>query len=222
MTSVCDTLQEECAPIWERLHDHPFVDEMGRGTLPERKFAFYIGQNIMFLKELARAMAIGVAKADDEATMRDFAAIVTNIVDFEIPKNRELLARVRDLYVTASEPVDMAPANLAYTRHLLTVAYSGRAADILASLAPCTVSYGLIGKERVAHLPDHPVYREWIEFFAGREYWEVLEDVKAKLDLLCEGLSAADMHRIEDTFRTSSRLELLFWDMAYEERTWAA
>lgn len=222
MTSICDRLREECEPIWDQLHKHPFVDEMAKGTLPEHKFAFYIGQNILFLKELARAMALGVAKADDEETMRDFASIVTNLVDFEIPKNRELLARVRELDPNTSESIEMAPANLAYTRHLLTVAYSGRAPDIMASLAPCTVSYGLIGEERAIDLPDHPVYKEWIEFFASREYWDVLEDVKAKLDRLCVGLSKADMDRVRDIFRTSSRLEGMFWDMAYEERTWVA
>ena len=97
MTAVCDTLRDECKPIWEELHSHPFIDEMQAGTLPERKFAFYIGQNILFLVELARAMALGVAKADDEATMKDFAEIVSNIINIELPTNRALLARLQRL-----------------------------------------------------------------------------------------------------------------------------
>jgi len=220
MTTVCDTLRDECRPIWHELHETPFVAEMAAGTLPERKFAFYIGQNIVFLRELARAMALGVAKADDEETMRSFATIVTNIVDFELPKNRELLARVQEMVPGATEEVGMAPATLAYTRHLLTVAYEGRAADIMASLTPCAWSYGEIGKERIAAVADHPVYKEWFEFFAGREYWDTLEEVKAKLEDLCKGASDAELARITDIFRTSSRLEHEFWEAAYEERTW--
>ena len=157
MTSVCETLRDSCKEIWHELHSHPFVAEMAAGTLPERKFAFYIGQNIVFLRELARAMALGVAKADDEDTMRDFAAIVSNIVDFE---------------------------------HL-------------------------------PDAPDHPVYRPWIEFFGGQEYWDTLDEVKAKLEGLCEGMSQSDLARIEDIFRTSSRLEQMFWDMAYNESAWS-
>ena len=221
MTSACDSLRESCKAIWHELHTHPFVEEMAAGTLPERKFAFYIGQNIVFLRELARAMALGVAKADDEETMRDFAAIVTSIVDFELPKNRELLAKVRQMAPEATEEVTMAPATLAYTRHLLTVAYEGRAAEIMASLTPCAWSYGEIGKERLPGAPDHPVYRPWIEFFAGQEYWDTLEEVKDKLERLCEGMSERDLARIRDIFRTSSRLEQTFWDMAYNETSWA-
>ena len=100
-------------------------------------------------------MALGVAKADDEATMRDFATIVTNILEFELPKNRELLERVQQMVPEATEEVGMGPATLAYTRHLLTVAYEGRAADIMASLTPCAWSYGEIGKERIEEKPDH-------------------------------------------------------------------
>lgn len=219
--SICDRLQAECQPIWDQLHHHPFVEEMAKGVLPERKFAFYVGQNIIFLTELARAMALGVAKAEDNGTMSDFASIVANIVDVELPKNRELQAHVREQHALKEYRAEMAPATLAYTRHLLTVAYEGRTPEILASLAPCTVSYGQIGRERVGDLPDHPIYREWIDFFASREYWDVLDDVKAKLDRLCDGLSDRDFERIRTIFKTSSRLEQLFWDMAYREETWA-
>jgi len=221
MTSTCDKLKAECKPIWDDLHSHPFIEEMVSGTLPERKFAFYIGQNILFLRELARAAAIGIAKADDEATMRSFAQIVSNIVDFELPENRALLEKIRVLAPEATEDVTMAPATLAYTRHLLTVAYSGCAADIMASITPCVWSYGEIGKQRVANAPDHPVYGEWIAFFAGREYWDTLVEVKMKLDSLCIDLSAVDHERVEHIFRTSSRLERMFWDMAYNEEGWS-
>lgn len=220
MTTVCDALRNSCKPIWRQLHENPFVEEMAAGTLPERKFAFYIAQNILFLRELARAMALGVAKADDEETMRDFATIVSSIVGFELPKNRDLLAEIQEMVPEASETVVMAPVTLAYTRHLLTVAYEGRAADIMASLTPCAWSYGEIGRERLPDAPEHRVYRDWIEFFAGREYWERLDAVKDKLDRLCEGASDADLARIEDIFRVSSRLEQSFWDMAYNEETW--
>ena len=220
MISVCDSLRDSCKPIWHERHNHPFVQEMAAGTLPESKFAFCIGQNLIFLRELARAMALGVAKADNEETMRDFATIVSNIVDIELPKNRELLAEVQQMVPGAPEGVAMAPGTLSYTRHLLTVAYEGRAADIMASLTPCAWSYGEIGKERLPDAPDHPVYRDWIEFFAGREYWDILEDIKDKLERLCEGMSERELARIHDIFLTSSRLEQVFWDMAYNEKAW--
>ena len=196
------------------------VTDMASGALPARKFAFYIGQNLRFLPDLARMLALGVAKAEDEQTMREFAAAMTSILDFEIPKNRELLEKVRQLEPSAAEAALMAPANFAYTRHLLTVGYCGRPADIAAALMPCAWSYGEIGRQFVAQLPDHPVYHDWIEFFAGREYWQSLEASQRELERLCRGLSEGDLQRISEIFTTSTRLERAFWDMAYDEEQW--
>ena len=220
MTSACDNLKAACKPIWDDLHAHPFIEEMVSGTLPETKFAFYIGQNILYLREFAKAAAIGIAKSDDEETMRLFSRIVASTIDFELPENRALRDRIRSLAPDAAGDVAMAPATLAYTRHLLTVAYNGRPVDIMASITPCVWSYGEIGKQRVAKAPDHPVYGEWIAFFAGREYWDSLIEVKAKLDSLCADLSTEDYERVESIFRTSSRLERMFWDAAYQEQDW--
>jgi thiaminase/transcriptional activator TenA len=222
MGSICERLRDAAQPSWEELHRHPFVTEMARGILPARKFAFYIGQNLRFLPDLARMLALGVAKAEDEQTMREFAASMTSILEFEIPKNRELLEKVRQLEPAAAEAAVLSPANFAYTRHLLTVGYSGRPPDIAAALMPCAWSYGEIGREYVARLPDHPVYHDWIEFFAGRKYWQTLDASQRQLERLCSGLSEGDLHRIAETFTTSTRLERAFWDMAYNEAQWAS
>lgn len=220
MNPLCEQLRFACGPVWQGLHQHPFVVEMARGVLPERKFAFYIGQNIAYLPEFARLMALGVAKAEDEQSMIDFARSSVAVLEMEIPKNRELLARVRELEPSATEDVVMAPANLAYTRHLLTVGYSGRAVDIAAATMPCSWSYGEIGRLYAHALPDHPVYREWIRFFASEEYWTPLEAAGRRFERLCEGLSERDMRRITETFIASTRLEQGFWDMAYNEQQW--
>jgi thiaminase/transcriptional activator TenA len=220
MTSVYDTLRRRSQGIWDGLHSHPFVREMAAGTLPPRKFAFYIGQNILYLKDFARVHALGVAKAEDEATMCEFARGALSVIEFELPQNRELLAKVRLLDPSAGEATTMAPTNLAYTRHLLAVGYSGGAPEILAAVTPCTVSYGEIGREFAATAADHPVYGEWIRFFAGAEYWAVVEAALAQLERVCSHLGEREIERLSAIFATSSRLERAFWDMAYDEQTW--
>jgi thiaminase (transcriptional activator TenA) len=217
--SACEQLHRECRQMWAKIHDHPFITEMADGSLPPAKFAYYVGQNLLFLPELAKAAALGVAKAGDEQTMREFSEIVGNITNFEIPKNRELLGEVSS--EAAAEQLTMAPANLAYTRHLLTVAYEGTAADILASFTPCSWSYGEIGR---AYAPARPIanraYDRWFEFFSGTDYWETLEAGKSRLERLCAGIGAAEMRKISDIFRVSTQLEYLFWDMAYAMQDW--
>jgi thiaminase (transcriptional activator TenA) len=216
--SACEMLRRDCADMWARIHDHPFLREMADGSLPTAKFAFYVGQNLLFLPELAKAAAIGVAKATDEVTMRDFSEVVGNVLNLEIPKNRELLNEVAP---DGSAQMTMAPANLAYTRHLITVAYEGGAASILASFTPCSWSYGELGRAYAPKRPiGQPAYDRWFEFFSGTEYWETLEAGKSRLDRLCAGLGEAEMRRVSDIFRVSSQLEYLFWDMAFGMQGW--
>jgi thiaminase (transcriptional activator TenA) len=216
--SACETLRRGCEDIWAKIHDHPFLREMADGSLPTSKFAFYVSQNLLFLPELAKAAAIGVAKATDEVTMRDFSQIVGNIMNLEIPKNRELLNEVAP---NSPAQLTMAPANLAYTRHLITVAYEGGAADILASFTPCSWSYGELGRAYAPKRPiDQPAYDRWFEFFSGTEYWETLGAGKSRLDRLCTGLGETEMQRISGIFHVSTQLEYLFWDMAYTMQDW--
>jgi thiaminase/transcriptional activator TenA len=220
MGAMCERLRDACGPIWDELLRHPFVVEMAQGVLPERKFAFYIAQNILYLPEFARLLSLGVAKADDEATMIEFAGAAVNVLTLEIPKNRELLASVRELEPSAAEAALMAPTTLAYTGYLLSVGYSGRAVDIAAAMMPCSWSYGEIGRRYVDDLPEHPVYRDWIGFFAGESYWQPLAAARAQLERLCAGVGEQDFARLAEIFTTSARLERAFWDMAYNETQW--
>lgn len=222
MESVAETLRAGCRPIWADLHQHPFVQEMIAGTLPVRRFGFYVGQNILYLQAFTRVFALAVAKAPDERTMRQFAATIMEILDLELPENRALLAKAKELDPSVPDATVMAPANLAYTRHLLTVAYEGGVPEILAAIMPCAWSYGDIGKENLQHAPDHPIYGEWIRFFAGTPYWDTLRALQAQLDHACADLSDAHFQRLAEIFAASSRLERAFWDMAYTEAQWPA
>ena len=57
--TACERFRADCTPAWEALHRHPFIRELAAGTLAPEKFRFYIEQNLMYLPEYARAMAIG-------------------------------------------------------------------------------------------------------------------------------------------------------------------
>jgi thiaminase/transcriptional activator TenA len=219
---VSEYLQAQSASVWNQLFAHPFVLGMADGSLPVRKFAFYVSQNILFLQDLARTMALGVAKADDEETLREFASATTRVLDLELPENRALLARVRTLEPTASEASVMSPTNLAYTRHLQTVGYRGSSAHVAAALLPCTWSYREIGLALVERAVEHPVYTEWFRFFSGEQYRASVTAAKAQMRRLSAGLGPDELQRMAEIFLVSTRLEHAFWDMALAEQGWPA
>ncbi|MEK6631843.1 MAG: thiaminase II, partial [Nitrospirota bacterium] len=47
--SFTNHLRQLAQPIWDAQLTHPFVVALGNGTLPERKFKYYILQDARFL-----------------------------------------------------------------------------------------------------------------------------------------------------------------------------
>jgi thiaminase (transcriptional activator TenA) len=215
-------LRDASEPAWSALAAHPFTRELAAGELAPERFRFYIEQNLMYLPQYARVMALGAAKARDERELALFAAALHQVIEVELPQNRALRERVVELGAPdrggALEP---APANLAYTSWLLSVAFSGGALEILASVLPCTWSYGAIGQKLAPAAAEHPIYREWICFFADDEYSAVVERMRHDLDDLAGGAGDEELERLAVIFRTGVRLERGFWDMAYTLFAWA-
>jgi thiaminase/transcriptional activator TenA len=221
--SVCERLRAESGGVWTGLHGHPFIRELAAGTLPPDRFRFYVEQNLMYLREYARAMALGASKAEDERTMALFSRDVANILDNEIPENEELLRRVIEVGADdRAGTVCMAPANVAYTSFLVSTALTRGPLEIMAAIVPCTWTYGEIASTLIADglVHDHPVYAEWIRFFGLPAYGEVVASMRADFEFMFAAAGEAALGRLSSLFRTSVRLERNFWDMAYGLEQW--
>jgi thiaminase (transcriptional activator TenA) len=218
--SLCSSLRTEAAGIWQALHDHPFVREVAAGTLPPEKFRFYLEQNLQYLPEYARAIAIGASKAGSLAEMSSFAASLTNIVENEIPENQAWLDRIVELGAENAGGADaMAPANVAYTSYLVSVAYVGGPLEVMTALMPCAWSYGDIARS-FDEVADHPVYSTWVEFFRSDRYAGIVEEMRAQLEELAADTTPAQRRRLSEIFRMGARLEWGFWDMGYTFAQW--
>ncbi len=220
-SSLCDRLKAACLPIWTALHEHPFLIEMAAGTLPEEKFRFYIEQNLMYLPEYSRAIALGAATSRDDTELKAFAAALENIVAVEIPENEALLAGVIELGAEdRGGTLEMAPGTLAYTSYLNAAAFRGGPLDVMTVIMPCAWSYGEIARGLDVSANEHPVYRKWVEFFASDEYDELIEKMKLELESFAGDAPADEAHLVE-LFKNGARLELGFWEMAYGLEQWA-
>ena len=219
--SFCDLLRDDCATTWRALHDHPFIRQLAAGTLEPDRFRFYVEQDLYFLPELARAVALGISRAEDDAEMRHFAEEVAIVVGRELENQRELLRRITELGATdCGGAACAAPATVAYGGYLVATAYRGGAVEVMTALLPCTWSYADVAVALAPEVADHPVYAEWVRFFSRPDYVELIAGRRATLDRLAEGLGEARRRRLSEIFTTSTRLEHAFWDMAYGLEQW--
>lgn len=212
-------MRVEADPIWSEIHRHPFVVELGDGTLSDERFLFYMTQDYPYLKEFCRVLALAVARGGDVREMTFFAGLLTATLTTEMDLHRGFC---RELGITeeALESAVLAPTAHAYTRHLLAVGALGTRAEMAAALLPCIVSYAEIGRTLAARLPDRPIYRRWIEAYASEEYQSIAQAMVRIMDGMAHDLSRAEAGRCRELFVTGSRYEWRFWEMAYTMERW--
>jgi thiaminase/transcriptional activator TenA len=219
--SYSGALQDESRALWNGLTEHPFLVEMANGTLPLDTFRFYIDQNLLYLPEYARAISAGITGSRSNDELKWFSDAVANIIDVEIPENRELQAQVARLGGKPHPHAEvMAPATLAYTSYLTATARRSDAVGILALILPCAWSYEDIARANMNKAADHPVYREWLRFFTTQEYHEVVVSLRRDLDTAAREATPESQRHAAVVFRNGIRLEAAFWDMAYGGIHW--
>jgi len=210
--------------IWQGLHAHPFITELAAGTLPIDKFRFFLEQDNLYLQDYARCLAMGAAKSRNETELRYFITDLNQVVDKELPSNRELLGQVTELgAVDRGGASGMAPANVAYTSYMRSLAMHGGPLEIMASLLPCAWSYIEIATALADTVDrDHPIYADWVGYFSLPANVEMVADMRSDFDRLVEEEASGGDRReeIERIFATSSRLEHQFWEMAYTLERW--
>ncbi len=218
----CAQLRELADPLWAALVEHPFPQEMAQGTLSPHLFRNYVTQNLIYLPEYARVLALGLAGSREWSDIQQFSRAVTNIVEVEIPENRALLGRIEELCDSNAQSAGTvaAPATVAYASWLRSIADRFEPALTYAAILPCAWSYGDIGRRWAPEVQPHRVYGEWISFFASDDYEAVVEELRSATDRSLAQASPALRTEAGQVFVTGCRLERSFWDQAYVAGTW--
>ncbi len=216
--------RNRCDRIWAGLHAHPFLGELARGTLPLDRFRFFIEQDLLFLPAFARCMAMGAAKSGSDADLEFFTRQLDGIIRQEIPSNRRLLDQVISLGAEDRGGArGMAPANVAYTSFLLATAAAGGPLEITAAVLPCSWSYIEIAAGLKNEIGEHPVYGDWVAFYLQEEEANLVLNMRETFDDMTRDGAVSDVKReqLAEIFMMSSRLEGMFWEMAYTLDQWS-
>lgn len=221
--SFSDHLKTIAQPIWDAQLAHPFVTQLGNGTLPERKFKYYILQDARFLGDLARVFSAAAQKAPDSESALRFNKLAEETIVVERSLH-ESYGKKWKMTAKQMTSVPMAPTNYAYTRHMLAVAATGSACEITVVALPCAWIYCVVGKHllRKGAPPKNHPYRDWLMLYASPEFAEVQKWMRKKVDHWAKEASRTERARMEESFVISSRYEWMFWDMAFGEEEWPA
>jgi thiaminase/transcriptional activator TenA len=214
-----DEAWQATAALRQAIHALPFNAELADGTLARERFQHYITQDALYLGQFSRALAIAAAKAPDTGALQAFAQSALGAVAVERALHEHYLRLfgVDPATLAAAEPM---PDCLAYTSFLLATAYHQPWPVLIAALLPCFWIYWDVGCAIAGRAaPDNP-YRAWIDTYADPDYGAAVEKVVTTADRAAEAAGAAVRADMLAAFARACQYEWLFWDGAYQRRSW--
>ena len=203
VASLSDSLWDRNRDLAEAANRHIFVQGIASGDLPRATFAYYVGQDAVFLDAFCRAYGLGLAKSPDREGLIAFRELLDGAVD-ELRLHNGYAARWG---VDLQQAAD--PATAAYTDFLLAVAALEPVGHIAAAMTPCMRLYAYLGQRLAAHTKPESPYREWVETYSSGEF----EALARRLEVLLDRYEG-DHDRLAVLYRRAMELELRFFDAA--------
>ena len=216
---IFNLLRENHKDNWLLYTKHEFINKLSNDTLKEEKFLNYLIQDYLFLIQFSKAWSLAILKSDNLEEMKIAASTVNDLINFEMELHITLCANY-GISKSDLENADEENANIAYTRYVLELGYSGDFLDLLSALAPCVLGYGEIGLNCQNSNPKTLMYKKWIETYSSIEYQDVCKNVSGLIDkafLLRLGTNFENTYKwkkVNQIFKKATLLEIDFWNMA--------
>ena len=208
---------ERITPLFNKIVEMPFNQELLNGTLPVEKFKFYMAQDAYYLGEFGRALSTISGRMEKMEHILDFSQFAAGAIVVE-------RALHESYFKTLGIPdsINPSPSCLLYTNYLLKEAKYADVAVAVAAVLPCFLIYKKVGDhiyQQQAEVKNNP-YKNWIDTYAGEEFAASVHKALTISDELASEASAKTQEAMFQAFEMASRLEWMFWDSAYRLEEW--
>lgn len=194
---------EATAPTRAAVDDCAFVRGLASGTLDRTAFAWYLEQDLLYLRAYARVLARAAALAPHVDEQRFWAAASVSCLSEE--------AALHQTHVRA-EGLVPAASTLAYTDHLQAASVAGSYAVLVAAVLPCFVLYTDIGARwRGTFAPDH-AYADWLRAYGDETFAASSAEATRIVDAAARAESVPVRVRMAGAYDRSMALELAFFE----------
>ncbi|MBP5974265.1 TenA family protein [Brasilonema sp. CT11] len=186
--------------------EHPFVQGIGDGTLEQKKFAYYVGQDAFFLEAFARAYSIAAAKAPDFSVFTTFHSLADGVLQ-ELKLHEGYAAK----WGVSLHSVEPGVTTRHYTDFLLATAWSADVGLTAAAMSPCMGLYAFLGKQLAGdNIPNHQ-YADWIRTYSGSDFQPLTQQLEELVDSYTSRTTL-----VESTYRYAMLCERDFFQAAWE------
>ncbi|HUX55390.1 MAG TPA: TenA family protein [Bacteroidales bacterium] len=154
-------------PVYEQIINCLFVRRLTDGTLLHKWFAHYLSQDVLYIIDYSRALAVTAARAKNPDEVYFFLQMAKDGLDIERALHDDFIRQFN-----ISGTVKKSPAFNAYADFLLNNAFNSPYPVAVAALLPCFWVYYKTGEYVFKNTIDNNPYRKWIETYSGDEYMQ--------------------------------------------------
>ncbi|KAJ9107521.1 hypothetical protein QFC21_000978 [Naganishia friedmannii] len=211
-------------PKWQSYVKHPFVLQLGKGTLDPEAFRHYIIQDWHYLRNYARAHSLGAYKSTSFAEIQAFSEIALHIA-----KESDMHVQFCQSFGVSLEDLQQAtesPSNSAYSQYILDIGAQGDVTELLVAVFSCLLGYGEVGLYLKRKLEDGSGdvvlegnrYKRWIEDYSGPDFQGAVNRGIRTLEqrMIADPPSPARLARLTKIWSDCVKLEAAFWQMGLD------
>ena len=221
--ALVDQLRKNSGRIWTDATFHPFISELGDGSLPESKFNRYFIQDYVFVNQLAKVAGLAVAKAPDLGAARPFGDFLSVLLGAE----DSLFLRAFDVMNVPERDFRSAsplPTTDAFSNYLVGLSSAGTFEEICCAMYVVEGVYldwaDRLDNENVRPGESgHPlggIYQEWVDIHTDASLGPFVRFLASQLNASSE----LQAERLQVIFNQVARYEFAFWEMAYSGEDW--
>ena len=214
--SWCDIAWDKATPYYNQIRELSFIKELMAGTLKEAQYIHYIEQDSIYLGEYGKLLAGIGAKLSDDGHRSSFFKFASDTVFVE----QELHKSFSDAFRNNKDSM-ATPTCLLYTSFLNKQLATEPIEVAVAAALPCFVIYKKIGDYIVKNQSDsHNPYQKWINTYGGEDFAKAVQKAERITNELAEGATSEISHKMLEAYISTTKMEWMFWNSAYELEKW--
>ena len=197
--------------IYSEILKQDFIKELALGKLSVERFANYIAQDEIYLKNYYHYMLKLAEMMDTPEKKEQFTNFAKDGMEGEKLMHKLLI----DKYAINTE-VKASEVTKKYNLHIQSGIDSGNCLIALAAILPCMWIYNQVGLHilKIAELDNNP-YKEWIEEYGNKAFSDGTKWVLNLIDNMTNDVDAKTRQIMNDFYLKSALYEYAFWDYGY-------
>lgn len=195
-------LWEATLPVFQQIINCRFVSGLADATLPQKWFAHYLSQDVLYLRQDNEALKFLSQRASDEKEKEFFRQLAEDGIAVEQAVQKEYM-----VYFDIQAAKEQSPVFSEYGRFLFHSAQKSPYPVALAALLPCFWLYGEVGQHVITHQAADNPYQKFIDTYAGEIYDRVTVHFIQLIEKHGQKSSESTKKEMREAFLLSARFE---------------